>query len=90
MTLILEYMIMTLCKNFVSTATFALSITYTNWTLVDVRVKKDKYLENQNVTFSPCNIFHFIKVHPFLPKGFFTFLVAVAHGVASPLRILPE
>ena len=27
--------------------TFALSITYTNWTLVDALVKKDQHLENQ-------------------------------------------
>ena len=39
---------MTVCKkNFVSIVTFALSVTYSYWTLADAHVKKDEYLENQ-------------------------------------------
>jgi hypothetical protein len=38
---------------------FALSTTYTYWTLADAQVKKDEHLENQNL-------------HPFSPIGFFT------------------
>ena len=48
---------------------------------MDARVKKDEYLENQKVTWTLNKIFDFLKVHPFSPKGFFTFLVALAHGV---------
>ena len=33
--------------------TFALSITYTYWTLVDARVKKDDHLENQKCYMKP-------------------------------------
>jgi hypothetical protein len=73
-------MIWQFVKHFVSLVTFYLFITYTFWTLADARVKKEKYLENQNVTLGPCNIFYFIKVRPFLPRGFFTFFVALAHG----------
>ena len=38
---------LSVCKNCVSIVTFALSITYTNWTLVDAQVKKDWQLDNQ-------------------------------------------
>ena len=38
-------------KNFVSIVTFALCITYTNWTLSDTRVKKDEHLESQKCHF---------------------------------------
>ena len=51
---------------------------------MDARVKKDEHLENKNVTCTLNNIFD---VRPFSPKGFFTFLVGVAHGVA-PLFVL--
>ena len=49
--LILESMIWQFVKHFVSIVTFALSITYTYWTLADVRVKKDEHLENQKCHF---------------------------------------
>ena len=45
------------------------------------RVKKDEHLEKKNVTWTLNNIFGFLNVSPFSPKGFFTFLVGVAHGV---------
>ena len=38
-------------KNFVCIATFALSITFTYWTLVDAWVKKDEHFENQKCYF---------------------------------------
>ena len=44
-------MIWQFVKHFVSIVTFALSITYTYWTLADVRVKKDEHLENQKCHF---------------------------------------
>ena len=74
--LIHESIIWQFVKNFVSIVTFALCITYTYWTLVDARVKKDKHLENQKCHFGWLTL----RIHPFLPKCFFTFLVAVAHG----------
>ena len=43
-------------KHFLSVVNFALCITYTYWPLADAQVKKDKNLENQNVTLGPCNI----------------------------------
>ena len=45
-----------------------------------------KRTDNQkikNVTCTPNNNFYFLNVCPFSPGGFFTFLVVVAHGVAS-------
>ena len=68
-------------KNFVIIVTFALSITYIYWTLADAWVKKDEHLINQKCYMDPSNIFDFLNVRPFSPRGFFTFLVAVAHGV---------
>ena len=38
---------------FVSIVTFALSITYTYWTLVNARVKKDERLENKKCYLDP-------------------------------------
>ena len=35
------------CKKTLKIVTFALSITYTYWTLADARVKKDEHLENK-------------------------------------------
>ena len=31
----------------------------------------------------PCNISDFLNVHPFSPRGFFTFLVIVAYGATA-------
>jgi hypothetical protein len=64
-----------------------LHITYTYGVLGDAWVKKDKHLENQKCYMDPSNIFDFPNVHPFSPRGFFTFLVNVAHG-APPLPSL--
>ena len=50
-------MIWQFVKHFVSIVTFALSITYTYWTLADVRVKKGEHLENQSVTWTQSDIF---------------------------------
>ena len=68
---------------FLRIVTFDLSITYTYWTLVDAWVKKYEHLENQNVTWTPNNIFDFLNFCSFSPGGFFTFLVVVAHGAAA-------
>ena len=65
--------------------TFSLYITYTYGTLADAWVKKDKHLESQKYYMDLCNIFDFLNVHPFSPRGFFTFLVTVAHGAAYRL-----
>ena len=46
-------------------------------TLVDARVKRTNILKIKNVT---NNIFDFLNVLPFSPKGFCTFLVGVANG----------
>ena len=49
--------------------------------LVDAQVKKDKQLEIQNIIWTPCNNFNLLNLRPFSTGGFFTFLVALAHGV---------
>ena len=69
---------------FISIITYVLYITYTYWTLVDARVKKDEHFENKkkNVTWTPNNIFDFLNFHPFSLEGFFTVSIVVAHGVA--------
>ena len=36
----------------------------------------------KNVTLGPSNIFDFLNIRPFSPGGLWTFLVALAHGVA--------
>ena len=63
--------------------TFVLSITYPYWTLAYPRVKKDEHLENQKRHFGSMYYFQLLDVSPFPPRGFFTFLIAVAHGAAS-------
>ena len=64
---------------FISIITYVLYITYTYWTLVDARVKKDEHFENKkNVTWTPNNIFDFLNLHPFSFGGFFTVLVDLA------------
>ena len=40
-------------------------------------MKIDKQLENEKCYFD------FLNISPFSPKGFFTFLVGVAHGAAA-------
>ena len=55
---------------------------------MDARVKKDEHLENQNVTWTPNNIFDFLNVRPFLPGGFFTLLAVVAHGATHQKLLL--
>ena len=75
-------MIWQFVKNFVNIVTFGLSITYTYWTLADPRVVKDEHLENQKCYLNLNNIFDLLNVHPFSPRSFFTFLVAVVHGAA--------
>ena len=50
---------------------------------MDTRVKKDKHLENQKCHFWVHVTFFSIRIRPFLPRGFFTFLVDVAHGAAN-------
>ena len=57
--------------------------TYTYWTLADAWVKKDEHLENQKRHFGSMYYFQLLDVSPFPPRGFFTFLIAVAHGAAS-------
>ena len=42
-------MIWQFVKHFASIVMFALSTTYTYWTLADAQVKKDEHLENQNL-----------------------------------------
>ena len=76
-------MIWQFVKNFENIVTCCLSNTYTLWTLVDGRVKKDEHLENQKRHFGSMYYFHLLNVGPFPPRGFFTFLIAVAHGAAS-------
>ena len=49
---------------------------------MDAQVKKDKQLENQKCHFGSKYYFYYLRVYPFLPGGFFTFLVA--HGRPSP------
>ena len=51
--------------------------------LADAWVKKDEHLENQKRHFGSMYYFQLLNVSPFPPRGFFTFLIAVAHGVAS-------
>ena len=57
-------------------------VTYTYWTLADPRVVKDEHLENQKCYLNLNKIFDLLNVHPFSPRSFFTFLVAVVHGAA--------
>ena len=52
--------------------------------LADAWVKKDEHLENQKRHFGSMYYFQLLDVSPFPPRGFFTFLIAVAHGGASP------
>ena len=48
---------------------------------MDAQVKKDKQLEKfKKLIWTPSNISSFLNVRPFSPGGFFTFLVALAHG----------
>jgi hypothetical protein len=61
--------------------TFALPFIYTYWTLVDARVKKDEHFESQKYYLESKYFFDFLNVHPLSPGGFFTFLIALAHGV---------
>ena len=75
-------MIWPFVKNFVNIVTFGLSITYTYWTLADPPVVKDDHLKNQKCYLNLNNIFDLLNVHPFSPRSFFTFLVAVVHGAA--------
>ena len=42
----------------------------------------------KNVTLGPSNIFDFLNIRPFSPGGFWTFLVALAHGVPPYVRTL--
>ena len=76
-------MIWLFVRHFVSIVTFALSITYTYWTLADAQVKKDEHLENQKCHFGSMYHFDFLNVCPFSTRSFFTFFVAMAHGVAA-------
>ena len=52
---------------------------------MDARVKKDEHLEIQKKSFEPhVTFFYFLNIRPFSPGGFFTFLVALAHGAPRP------
>ena len=68
--LILESMTWKFEKNFVCIATFALSITFTYWTLVDARVKKDDHFENKKCDFGSKQHFWFSKCLAFLTRRF--------------------
>ena len=70
--------------HFVNILISFLSITYTYWTLADVWVKKDEHLGQQICHFRSVYHFDFLNIRPFSPTGFFTFLVAVAHGAPPP------
>jgi hypothetical protein len=75
--LILESINWRFGKKIVSVVTFALSINHIYW------VKKDEHLLiTKNASLNPCKFYFFLNVQTFLPRGFFTFLVAVAHGAA--------
>ena len=51
---------------------------------MDARGRQDEHLEIQKIKFGPhVTIFNFLDVRPFPPRGFFTFLVALAHSVAA-------
>ena len=48
-----------------------------------VRAKKEEHvIFFLNTTWGPNEFFDFLNVRPFSPKDFFTFLAALAHGVA--------
>ena len=47
---------------------------------MDTQVKKDEHLEIKKKSFE--HFFYFLNVRPFSSGGFFTFLVALAHGVS--------
>ena len=61
------------------------SIAYKYWTLLDAQVKKDEYFFRNSIALlePKGRFFYFLNIPLFSPGGFFTFLVAVAHGVAS-------
>ena len=71
--------------------TFALSFIHTYCTLV----KKDEHFENQKRYLGSFFFFYyyFLNVHPLSPGGFFTFLIALAHGApgqATPGEVTPR
>ena len=52
---------------------------------MDARAKKDEHFENKNCYLGSIFFFNFLNVHPLSPGGFFTFLIALAHGVAGAI-----
>ena len=69
-------MIWQFVKHFACIVMFALSTTYTYWTLADAQVKKDEHLENQNLRpFSP--IAHWDFLPKFLSLHYYTTLEGV-------------
>ena len=45
-------------------------------------MKKEDHLRNRKVNLGPYKFFDFLNVHPFLTRGFFTFLAVLAHSAA--------
>ena len=53
-------------------------------------MKKEDHLKIEKVNLGPNKFFDFLNALPFSPKGFFTFLVVLAHGAAARRGVFTE